>query len=39
MKVASPELSLRGVVVRLLDVGSSVGAAPDPHHPQELVDV
>ena len=34
-----PELSLGGVVVHLMDVFTPLGAAPNPHHPQELVDV
>lgn len=34
-----PELPGGGVVVVLLDVAPRVRAAPDPHHPQELVDV
>lgn len=33
------ELPGGGVVVVLLDVAPRVRAAPDPHHPQELVDV
>ena len=33
------ELSLRGVVVMLLDVAAPVCGASDTHHPQELVDV
>ena len=31
------ELSLRRVVIGLLDVSASLGAASNTHHPQELV--
>ena len=34
-----PEFAGRGVVVGLLDVLALLGAAADPDHPQELVDV
>ena len=34
-----PELARRRVVLLLLDVLALLGAAADPHHPQELVDV
>lgn len=34
-----PKLPRGGVVVVLLDVAPRVRATPDPHHPQELVDI
>ena len=37
--LVDPELSLRRVVVGLLDVRASLSAAADTNHPQELVDV
>ena len=33
------ELSLRGVVVLLLNVSAFICAAPDTHHPQKLIDI